>query len=103
MIRSLLLSAMLVFPASAHGPWPYDCCANNDCAEVDARHIREIGDQVHIVIPPGIHPMWPADGRPPFVGTVARSSLRKPVSGEWGVCISATGSLLCVFPPSAGT
>lgn len=96
---AMLLASM---PAAGHGPWPYECCSERDCAEVDARHIREEGEFVHILIPPGAHPMWPADGRAAFVGRMERSRLRKPVTGEWGVCISPTGTLLCVFPPLSG-
>ena len=33
---------------------------------------------------------------------LTRDKLRKPVTGEWGVCISPGGALLCVFPPAVG-
>jgi hypothetical protein len=89
-------------PTWAHGPWPYECCSNRDCDEVDAKSIREDGDQIHITIKPGTHPMWPADGRGDFKATAPRAALRKPVTGEWGICISPSGSLLCVFPPLSG-
>jgi hypothetical protein len=102
--RGFLLAGLLTLSgaALAHGPWPYDCCSDRDCAEVDSRHVREDGDVVHVVVPPGEHPMWPADGRTAFVATLPRSKLRKGVTGEWGICISPTGSLLCVFPPVNG-
>jgi hypothetical protein len=54
------------------------------------------------MIPAGSHPMWPADGRPAFVSTYRKNRLRKSVTGEWGVCISPRGDLLCVFPPALG-
>ena len=99
---TLAVSAFSV-PSAAHGPWPHECCHNQDCAEVSARHVLENGDDtVSIVIPPGDHPMWPADGRPAFTTTVKRDRLRRAVTGEWGVCISPQGRLLCVFPPALG-
>lgn len=105
MIRALLALAVLVGGmtlAAAHGPWPWECCHDRDCAEVDARWVQDRGGAVTIRIPPGGHPMWPADGRAAFVATVPRDLLRKPVTGEWGVCIDASGKLLCVFPPMGG-
>ncbi len=102
-MRALLLGlALLAFPAAAHGPWPHECYHDRDCAEVSSKHIREDGERVHIIIPPGEHPMWPADGRTAFTAIVPRSLIRKPVSGEWGVCISPSGTLLCVFAPLSG-
>jgi hypothetical protein len=64
-------------PALAHGPYEYFCCSEKDCSEVDSKFIRESGDTVHIVIPPGEHPMWPADGasglhRSPATGQAAQ-------------------------------
>jgi hypothetical protein len=100
---SALAILVALTPVSlAHGPWPHECCHDRDCAEVSARHVVEEGDTVRIVIPPGTHPMWPADGRAPFVTTTKRDRLRKSVTGEWGVCISPSGALLCVFPPALG-
>jgi hypothetical protein len=89
-------------PLRAHGPWPHECCHDRDCAEVAPSHVRENGDEVHVEIPPGTHPMWPADGRPNFSKTMKRNMLRRSVTGEWGVCISPSGHLLCVFPPGLG-
>jgi hypothetical protein len=100
---SAILSILAITTyAWAHGPWPYECCHNRDCAEVEARHVRESGDEVLVEIPPGTHPMWPADGRPTFIKAVKRTQLRRSVTGEWGVCISPSGALLCVFPPALG-
>lgn len=98
----LIALALGIAPAAAHGPWPAECCSNRDCDEVDASSVREAGDTIHIRIKPGSHPMWPADGRGDFVASAPRAALRKPVTGEWGVCISPGGSLLCVFPPLSG-
>lgn len=88
--------------AGAHEGWPWECCHDQDCAEVDHRWIAERDGMVIITIPPGGHPMWPADGRRPFAVSVPRSSLRRAITGEWGVCIDARGKLLCVFPPMGG-
>jgi hypothetical protein len=97
------LALMLMFtPAWAHGPWPAVCCSDRDCAEIDAKMVREDGDTVHFTVPPGAHPMWPADGRGVFRGSIPRASLRPAVTGEWGLCISPTGALLCAFPPMSG-
>jgi nitrous oxide reductase accessory protein NosL len=101
MLSALLLAGMMTH-ASSHGPWPAVCCSDRDCAEVDSKNIQEADGMVHIVIQPGSHPMWPADGRTAFIGSIRRAELRKPVTGEWGVCISPTGKLLCVFPPMTG-
>lgn len=101
-LRAALAALLIATPAAAHGPWPYECCHDRDCDEVDAKNVRDEGGQVHIRIPPGTHPMWPADGRGDFVVTVPRAAVRKPVTGEWGVCISPSGSLLCVFEPLSG-
>lgn len=106
-ILLLLLSSCVGFGffigrASAHGPWPYECCSDNDCSEIDSKYVKEIGDSVHITFPPGHHPKWPADGRPPFSAIIPRSSLKKPVSGEWSICIYPSGTIVCVFPPQSG-
>ncbi len=97
---SVTLAAALLAPLAgfAHGPWPYECCHDRDCAEVDARHVVEAGDEIIITLPAGAHPMAPGGGR----WTTTRDRLRKPVTGEWGVCLSPTGALLCVFPPAVG-
>jgi hypothetical protein len=94
------LTAGLLTPLAgfAHGPWPYECCHDRDCAEVDARHVVEAGQEIIITLPAGAHPMAPGGGR----WTTTRDRLRKPVTGEWGVCLSPTGALLCVFPPAVG-
>ena len=42
------------------------------------------------------------DDETAFVGRIARNKLRRPVTGEWGICISPSGTLLCVFPPALG-
>lgn len=99
---ALALLSLLTAPAFAHGPWPWECCHDRDCAEVDPRWIAERDGAVMIRIPPGGHPMWPADGRPAFEATIPRDRLRRAVTGEWGVCIDTTGKLLCVFPPAGG-
>ena len=98
MIRALLALALLATPAAAHGPWPYECCHDRDCVEVDARFVTEAGDAVIITLPAGVHPMALAGGR----WTTTRDKLRRPVTGEWGICISPSGTLLCVFPPAIG-
>ncbi len=102
LLSAFLLTTALSSAALAHGPWPASCCSDRDCAEVASSHIREDGEDIHISIPPGSHPMWPADGRPAFVTTYRKNRLRKSVTGEWGVCISPRGDLLCVFPPALG-
>jgi len=91
-----------VATARAHGPWPYDCCHENDCEEIAKEWVRERGGLITFTVPPGGHKMWPADGRPAFVVTVERKDLRKPVTGEWSICISPAGKLLCAFPPDQG-
>lgn len=100
--RALLALFFMASPAVAHGPWPYDCCHENDCEEIAKEWVRERGDLITISIPPGGHKMWPADGRGAFVVTVERKSLRKAVTGEWSVCINPSGKLLCAFPPGQG-
>ena len=103
MKRILALAALLAAaPAAAHGPWPYECCHDRDCAEIAARWVTDGETEVSIRIPPGGHPMWPADGRAAFATTIRRDKLRRAVTGEWGVCISPQGRLLCVFPPALG-
>lgn len=98
-----LALACLAGPATAHGPWPYDCCSDRDCEEIDRAWVSERGALITFTIPPGGHKMWPADGRASFVVTIERKALRKPVTGEWSVCISPGGTLLCAFPPGQGT
>lgn len=92
-------SLALATTARAHGPWEVACCSGQDCEFVDHRCIREIGNDIHIDIPPGGHPMWPANKAEHFVAVTTRDKLRRAVGPEWGVCISASGSLLCVYPP----
>jgi len=104
-MRNLFLAGALTLLATtsyAHGPWSALCCSDRDCDFVDAKFIREDGDVVHVDLPPGAHPMWPADGRGNFTAKIMRSALQKPVASEWGVCIGPSGNLLCVYPPASG-
>ena len=94
--------ALMVSFARAHGPWPAACCSDRDCAEIDAKMVREDNATIYFTVPPGAHPMWPADGRGTFRGSIQRSQLRPAVTGEWGLCISPSGTLLCAFPPLSG-
>jgi hypothetical protein len=98
-----LLLLLWASPALAHEDWPWECCHNMDCAEVEFRHVRVVGGMVLIRIPPGGHPMWPADGRGMFEASIPLSEMRDAIRPQWGVCISPAGKLLCVFAPQSGT
>jgi hypothetical protein len=93
---------LIASPAHAHGPWPWACCADNDCDEIDARFVKEYpeDDTIRIAIPPGGHKLWTREQTTIWRVTLHRSQLKKPVTGEWGLCIKPyTFEFLCAFPP----
>jgi hypothetical protein len=103
--RLAILAGLLALAggsAEAHWKYEYQCCADNDCAPIDDRAVVENGERVIVTIQPGQHPMWPADGRAAGTFETTRRDLRKPVDTRWHVCLSPTGSLLCVYPPMRG-
>lgn len=104
--RIAALALCLIAPAAqAHGPWPYACCADNDCDEIDASNVREYpeDDTIRIAITPGGHKLWGPEQTTTWRITLHRSQLKKPVTGEWGLCIKPyTHEFLCAFPPMVG-
>lgn len=102
MKRIAIALALVASPVAAHGPWPYECCASYDCAEVDEQHITERDGRLYIDLPPGSHPMVPKGG-PGWKGSIEREKVRRPLTGSYGVCINGAGVLLCVFDQMRGT
>jgi len=101
-VLALLMLGAWLSKAHAHGPWPWACCADNDCDEIDARFVREYpeDDTIRIAIPPGGHKLWGPEQTTTRRVTLHRSQLKKPVTGEWGLCIKPyTFEFLCAFPP----
>lgn len=98
----LLLICVAASKANAHWRYPIECCHDNDCQSVPDSFVHEAGDALIIRIPPGAHKMWSKDSPGPLVAEIPRSALRKPLDGEWHVCIGPSGSILCVFPPMRG-
>jgi hypothetical protein len=79
------------------------CCSNHDCSPIPDRFVRENADgSITVTIPPGAHPMWPADKPGDFVWTFTGEKIRKPLDGDWHACISPLGDGLCVYPAVKG-
>lgn len=102
--RAVLAGLLALAGGRAEAHWRYEtaCCSDEDCDAVDDRAVREDGERVIVTIQPGTHRMWPADGRASGTFETTRTALRKPVDTRWHVCLSPTGSLLCVYPPMRG-
>lgn len=81
----------------------YPCCSNRDCAPIPDSFVRENADgSITVTIPPGAHPMWPADKGADFVWTFTGERIRKALDGDWHACISPLGDGLCVYPALRG-
>jgi hypothetical protein len=106
-MRALLVSACLALcsPAMAHGPWPWSCCSDRDCDEIAPSSVREYpeDDTIRFSIPPGGHHLWGKDKTTNWRVTIHRSQLKKPVTGEWGICMRPYSfEFICAFPPAVG-
>lgn len=104
MIRRSLIAILILAPftASAHGLYEYQCCADNDCQPIADNAVHEAGETIVVRVLPGSHVMWPKDKAASLMLEFERSKLRKPIDGNWHVCISPSGAPLCLYPPQRG-
>lgn len=103
--RTFILAAALIAlsqPAYTHGLYEYACCADNDCAPIADKMVHEAGEIIIVRVEAGSHPMWPKEKASALMLEFQRSALRKPIDGNWHVCISPSASPLCLYPPQRG-
>lgn len=79
------------------------CCSNRDCAPIPDTLVHEMGGGLIVVrVPPGAHPMHGKEKTNVLVLEFEGEKIRKPLDGSWHVCISPSGTPLCVYPPLRG-
>lgn len=115
---SLLASALLVVAMLLGGGWstrvvaheamsgwryPYQCCADNDCAELATSAVAETRSGYAVTVLPGTHPMWPHARADPLRLTVAYSDARPSPDGHFHLCLDHAGKLLCFFAAIGGS
>ena len=104
MIRRTVIAALLLAtqPAYTHGLYDILCCADNDCSPIADAMVHETGETIIVRVLPGSHPMWPKEKAAALMLEFERSKLRKPIDGNWHVCISPSAAPLCLYPPQRG-
>jgi len=101
--KAALIAFLLATPAAAHDGYDYRCCGDNDCAPVADSNVHEVGDAIIFRIPPGTHPMWPADRPNALVVEVERFRIEhRRLDGRWHLCLNGAQFPLCVYPPERG-
>ena len=103
--KAALIAILLAGPAFAHNApsgvqYLPECCSQRDCAPVPDRMVHELGGGAYGVrVPPGSHPMWPADKGAALYVEFSGPQVKPPLDGEWHICLSPTGAPLCIHPP----
>lgn len=103
-IIRILFLALMTTTAAAHGSYPLECCHDRDCAPIDPRAVKKLDDgSFEVTLGPEDHPMLAEAGQ---VGRktwkIEGYRVRKPLNGDYHICFSPTGSLLCFFDKSDG-
>lgn len=98
-----LILAFMSGPALSHEAYDYRCCGERDCGPIDDKYVFETPEAVTFRIPPGAHPMWPADKPNFLVVEIARARVEhRRLDGRWHVCINGALDVLCAYPPDRG-
>jgi hypothetical protein len=105
-----LVLALRVGPAGAHEAMPegweysYACCSNTDCSPVPDEAVRQTANGWQVLIAPGSHPMVPP-GAVAVAAFLPHGSSRVRQSGDARkhACVSAGGTLLCVYVSPSGS
>ncbi len=99
----LQLALAALTPAWAHEAYDYRCCGQRDCGPVPDAWVHETRDAVTFRIPPGGHPMWPADKAAHLVVEIDRFRVEhRRLDGRWHVCLNPALHVLCAYPPDRG-
>lgn len=99
-----VLALASAYHAQAHGAYPIECCHDRDCAPIDPRLVKKLDDgSFEVTVGPQDHPMLAEAGH---VGRktwkIEGYRVRKPLNGDYHICFSPSGSLLCFFDKSDG-
>ena len=88
----------------AHGSYPIECCHDRDCAPIDPKKVTRNDDgSFTLTLGPKDHPMLAEAGvKDVREYRVSGNTVRKPLNGDYHVCFSPTGLLLCFFDRDAG-
>jgi hypothetical protein len=93
----------VVTGARAHGGYPVECCHDRDCAPIDPKAVRVTPEGWDVTLGPDDHAMLAEAGLTQRrTWSIPRAAGRKPLSGDYHICFSPTGSLLCFFPKADG-
>lgn len=107
-IASIAMAALLAVGATqalshqAPSRWdyPFTCCSDADCAQIEAETVRESPAGFTVTIAPGKHPMWSADRRAPLILEIPHGKAQQSPDGHWHLCVNDAGELLCFFAPA---
>ncbi len=83
--------------------YPFECCSGADCAQIDARAVREIPSGFVVTVAPGQHPIWSTERREPLILEIPHQKARLSPDGKWHLCINDAGEMLCFFSPGGGS
>lgn len=87
----------------AHGGYPVACCSDRDCAPISDETVQSWHGGWVVTLGPEDHPMLKEAGQ---IGKrqwqIPASQAQKPISGDYHICFSPTGALLCFFPKADG-
>lgn len=109
LVLAACLALLIAVPAFAHqapsgAQYEWNpCCSNRDRAPIPDRFVHEVSPGlVAVRVPPGAHPMHGPEKTTALYLEFEGEKIRKPLDGEWHVCISPSGTPLCVYPPRRG-
>ncbi|MCR4521017.1 MULTISPECIES: hypothetical protein [Bosea] len=102
MIAAVLIAGATV--ARAHQAprgwdYPFYCCLDSDCAQIEAEAVREVTGGFVVTIAPGKHPMWSSERKKPLTLEIPQDKAKQSPDGHWHLCIDDSGELLCFFAP----
>lgn len=103
MVAAFLLTGAtqaLAHQAPSRWDYPFTCCSDADCAQIEAEAVRERPAGFIVTIAPGKHPMWAPERRAPLVLEIPHDKARQSPDGRWHLCVNDAGELLCFFAPS---
>lgn len=104
-ITIAMLLAVWVTQTLAHrafGGWdyPFECCSEADCAQIDVSEVQETPSGFIVTIRPGRHPMWVTERRQTVVLEIPYQKARLSPDRFFHLCMNDAGELLCFFAPA---
>ncbi len=96
-MRALIILLMMCSSALSHDWYPVGCCSGKDCAPV--KNVIESKNGYVITVKKGEHPMVYYDRE--FFVPYGKEDFSP--DGQYHLCISMTGEVLCFFAGAKGS